>query len=100
MAKNLYIDASHPEETRIVLKSNLSIEEYEYENKNKINFKFNSYFPIKSLNLMRGVFVAAEDGIKDLYIDKIFNALKKETRSSQERFSNNKNQSEQSFSIE
>ena len=30
--------------------------------KNKINFKFNSYFPIKSLNLMRGVFVAAEDG--------------------------------------
>ena len=43
--------------------------------KNKINFKFNSYFPIKSLNLMRGVFVAAEDGIKDLYIDKIFNAV-------------------------
>ena len=24
---------------------------------------------------MRGVFVAAEDGIKDLYIDKIFNAV-------------------------
>ena len=24
---------------------------------------------------MRGVFVAAEDGIKDLYIDKIFNAI-------------------------
>ena len=43
--------------------------------KNKINFKFNSYFPIKSLNLMRGVIVAAEDGIKDLYIDKIFNAV-------------------------
>ena len=43
--------------------------------KNKINFKFNSYFPIKSLNLMRGVFVAAEDGIKDIYIDKIFNAV-------------------------
>ena len=43
--------------------------------KNNIKFKFNSYFPIKSLNLMRGVFVAAEDGIKDLYIDKIFNAV-------------------------
>ena len=43
--------------------------------KNKINFKFNSYFPIKSLNLMRGVFVAAEDGKKDLYINKIFNAV-------------------------
>ncbi len=43
--------------------------------KNKINFKFNSYFPIKSLSLMRGVFVAAEDGIKDLFIDKIFNEI-------------------------
>ena len=28
MEKNLYIDASHPDETRIVLKSNNSIEEY------------------------------------------------------------------------
>ena len=43
MSKNLYIDASHPEETRIVLKSDTSIEEYEYENKNKINFKNNIY---------------------------------------------------------
>ena len=43
--------------------------------KNKIDFKFNSYFPIKTLNLMRGVFVAAEDGVKDLYIDKIFKAI-------------------------
>ena len=43
MPKNLYIDASHPEETRIVLKSDNSIEEYEYENKNKINFKNNIY---------------------------------------------------------
>ena len=41
MEKNLYIDASHPNETRIVLKSGSSIEEYEYENKNKINFKNN-----------------------------------------------------------
>ena len=30
MEKNLYIDASHPNETRIVLKSNNSIEEYEF----------------------------------------------------------------------
>ena len=43
MAKNLYIDASHPDETRIVLKSNLSIEEYEFEDKNKVNFKNNIY---------------------------------------------------------
>ena len=43
MAKNLYIDASHPDETRIVLKSNISIEEYEFEDKNKVNFKNNIY---------------------------------------------------------
>ena len=43
MEKNLYIDASHPNETRIVLKSNTSIEEYEYEDKNKLNFKNNIY---------------------------------------------------------
>ena len=43
MEKNLYIDASHPNETRIVLKSNNSIEEYEYEDKNNLNFKNNIY---------------------------------------------------------
>ncbi len=48
MEKNLYIDASHPEETRIVLKSESSIEEYEFENKNKLNFKNNIYLGIIS----------------------------------------------------
>ena len=43
--------------------------------KNKIKFKFNSYFPIRSLNLMRGVFVAEEDNYKSYYIDSIFNAI-------------------------
>ncbi len=43
MDKNLYIDASHPDETRIVLKSNITIEEYEYEDKNRVNFKNNIY---------------------------------------------------------
>ena len=43
MEKNLYIDASHPNETRIVLKSDDVIEEYEYENKNNLNFKNNIY---------------------------------------------------------
>ena len=43
--------------------------------KNKIRFKFNSYFPIRSLNLMRGVFVAEEDDIKNYYIDNIFNSI-------------------------
>ncbi|PDH18975.1 MAG: ribonuclease E/G [Pelagibacterales bacterium MED-G41] len=42
MEKNLYIDASHPSETRVVLKSDSNIEDYEYEslktnlNKNNI----------------------------------------------------------------
>ena len=39
MEKKLYIDASHPGETRVVLKSENGIEEYEYEDKNKLNFK-------------------------------------------------------------
>ena len=43
MEKNLYIDASHPNETRIVLKSANSIEEYEFEDKNNLNFKNNIY---------------------------------------------------------
>ncbi len=43
MEKNLYIDASHPDETRVVLKSENYIEEYEYENKNKLYLKNNIY---------------------------------------------------------
>ncbi len=43
MEKNLYIDASHPNETRIILKSDNSIEEYEFEDKNNLNFKNNIY---------------------------------------------------------
>ena len=43
MQKNLYIDSSHPDETRVVLKSENHIEEYEYENKNKLHLKNNIY---------------------------------------------------------
>ena len=43
MEKNLYIDASHPDETRVVLKTEKNIEEYEYENKNKLYLKNNIY---------------------------------------------------------
>ena len=43
MEKNLYIDASHPDETRVVLKSENHIEEYEYENRNKLYLKNNIY---------------------------------------------------------
>jgi len=42
---------------------------------NSVKFKFNTYFPIKSLNLMRGVLVAEEDNIKNYYIDSIFNTI-------------------------
>ena len=43
--------------------------------RNNVKFKFNSYFPIRSLNLMRGVFVAEEDNFKSYYIDSIFDAI-------------------------
>ena len=43
--------------------------------KNNIRFKFNTYFPIRSLNLMRGVLVAEEDNIKNYYIDNIYNTI-------------------------
>ena len=43
MAKNLYIDASHPSETRVVLKNNESIEDYEYESINNTLIKNNIY---------------------------------------------------------
>jgi 2-hydroxychromene-2-carboxylate isomerase len=43
--------------------------------KYKISFKFNSYFPIKTIDLMRGVLIAEEDGIENNYIDKIFEAM-------------------------
>jgi len=43
MEKNLYIDASHPNETRVVLKSNDSIEDYEYEGLKNNLIKNNIY---------------------------------------------------------
>ena len=43
MEKNLYIDASHPNETRVVLKSKDSIEDYEYEGSKNNLIKNNIY---------------------------------------------------------
>ena len=43
MEKNLYIDATHPNEIRVVLKSENHIEEYEYENNSKLHVKNNIY---------------------------------------------------------
>ena len=46
--------------------------------KKKIKFKFNSYFPIKTVNLMRGFFIAKEDGFERYYIDKVFDSIWKD----------------------
>ena len=43
MSKNLYIDASHPNETRVVLKNENHIEDYEYESINNTLIKNNIY---------------------------------------------------------
>ncbi len=43
MEKNLYIDASHPNETRVVLKSKDNIEDYEYEGSKNSLIKNNIY---------------------------------------------------------
>ena len=43
MEKNLYIDASHPNETRVVLKSDNNIEDYEYEGLKNNLIKNNIY---------------------------------------------------------
>ncbi len=43
-----------------------------YAEKFSINFKFNPYFPIQSLNLMRGVLIAKKEYKIKPYIDKFF----------------------------
>ena len=43
MSKKMYIDASHPNETRVVLKNDNNIEDYEYESVNNDLIKNNIY---------------------------------------------------------
>ena len=43
--------------------------------KKNIKFIFNSYFPIKTVNFMRGVIIAEDDDFKKIFIEKIFNAI-------------------------
>ena len=43
--------------------------------KRNINFKFNNYFPIYSLNLMRCALVAKKNNFDRIFIDKIFDAI-------------------------
>ena len=46
MEKNLYIDATHPNETRVVLKSDDDIEDYEYEGLKNNLIKNNIYLSL------------------------------------------------------
>ena len=46
--------------------------------KKNILFNFNSYFPIKTVNFMRGVIIVKEDDLELIYIEKIFNAIWKD----------------------
>ena len=43
--------------------------------KNNIEFKFNNYFPIISLNLMRGVIVAEKKGLDRVFVNKVFDSI-------------------------
>ena len=49
-----------------------------FAEKLNIKFKFNSYFPIQSLHLMRGVLIARKENKTSLYIDKFFDACWKD----------------------
>ena len=63
----------------INLKSKYMIEDTKLICKKKsIKFIFNSYFPIKTVNFMRGVIIAEEDNFEKIYIEKIFNAIWKD----------------------
>ena len=54
MPKNLFIDASHPNQTRVVLKYENDIEDYEYEGKNNNLIKNCIRIEKKCFNTFRG----------------------------------------------
>ena len=43
--------------------------------KYNIEFKFNNYFPIMTLNLMRGVLVAEKKGFSENFINEVFDSI-------------------------
>ena len=60
----------------IKLKSKYMIEDTKLVSKKKnISFHFNSYFPINTVNFMRGVLIAEKDNSEKNFIEKIFNAI-------------------------
>ena len=44
-------------------------------NKKNIKFSFNSYFPIKTVNFMRGAIIAKDDNYEKIYVEKIFYSI-------------------------
>ena len=46
--------------------------------KKNIKFNFNSYFPIKTVNFMRGVIIAEKGKFEKIYIEKIYDAIWKD----------------------
>ena len=63
----------------IGIKSKYMIEDTKLISERKnIKFIFNSYFPVKTINFMRGVIVAEEENFGKVYIEKIFNAIWKD----------------------
>ena len=60
----------------IDIKSKYMVEDTKLVCKKKnIKFIFNSYFPIKTVNFMRGVVTADDDSFKKIYIEKIYNSI-------------------------
>ena len=43
--------------------------------KKNIKFSFNYYFPIKTLNFMRGAIIAKDDNYEKIYVEKIFDSI-------------------------
>tara|TARA_B100000945_G_scaffold320302_1_gene329916 strand:- start:1775 stop:2254 length:480 start_codon:yes stop_codon:yes gene_type:complete len=63
----------------ISLKSKYMLEDTKLISKKKnIKFIFNSYFPINTVNFMRGVIIAEKDNFQKIYVEKIFNAIWKD----------------------
>tara|TARA_A100000164_G_C21880917_1_gene760230 strand:- start:59 stop:646 length:588 start_codon:yes stop_codon:yes gene_type:complete len=63
----------------IKIKSKYMIEDTKLiARKKNIKFNFNSYFPIKTVNLMRGILIAEQDDFEKIYIERIFNAIWKD----------------------
>ena len=44
--------------------------------KKNIKFSFNSYFPIKTVNFMRGTIIAEKDDFEKIYVEKKFQSHK------------------------